>query len=97
MLYTFIGTAAIVGLLFFSGGNVDCLALYRAIWLQLYLHIVTNISCMFCFSTANCQCYKSTNCTGGEVPAVNKRACCVETNEGFSYIEGGTCTACIGI
>ena len=41
------------------------------------------------------QCFTSTDCTGYQVPAGNQRECCVETNTGLSYNDGGTCTVCI--
>ena len=42
------------------------------------------------------QCFTTTSCTGGTVPASTARECCVETNEGLSFSDGGTCTVCIG-
>ena len=43
------------------------------------------------------QCYNSTGCTGSLVGAVNQRDCCVGTNDGLSFSDGGICTNCIGI
>ena len=42
------------------------------------------------------QCFTTTSCTGGTVPASTARECCIETNEGLSFSDGGTCTVCIG-
>ena len=38
-----------------------------------------------------------TDCTGDQVPASSQRECCVETDTGLSYNDGGTCTVCIGM
>ena len=43
------------------------------------------------------QCFTVTGCTGDQVPAGSQRECCVGTNTGLSYNDGGTCTECIGI
>ena len=43
------------------------------------------------------QCFDSTGCTGSQVVARDKRDCCVGTNDGLSFNNGGTCTNCIGI
>ena len=43
------------------------------------------------------QCFDSTGCTGSLVGAVDQRDCCVGTNDGLSYNNGGICTNCIGI
>ena len=43
------------------------------------------------------QCFTGTGCTGDQVPADNRRECCVETDTGLSYNDGGTCTVCIGM
>ena len=44
------------------------------------------------------QCFTGTGCTGDQVPAVSQRECCIETNTGLSYNDGGgTCTVCIGM
>ena len=42
------------------------------------------------------RCFTGNDCTGYQVPAGNQRECCVETNTGLSYYDGGTCTVCIG-
>ena len=42
------------------------------------------------------QCFTSNGCTGDQVPADNQRECCVGTNTGLSYYDGGSCTVCIG-
>ena len=45
------------------------------------------------------QCYNSSGCTGGTVPAVDAKDCCVGTNDGQSYGVGpGNCQVpqCIG-
>ena len=42
------------------------------------------------------QCFTGTDCAGDQVPASNRRECCVETNTGLSYNDAGTCTECIG-
>ena len=45
------------------------------------------------------QCYTSSGCTGGTVPAVDAKDCCVGTNDGQSYGVGpGNCqvSQCIG-
>ena len=45
------------------------------------------------------QCYTSSSCTGGTVPVVDAKDCCVGTNDGQSYGVGpGNCqiTQCIG-
>ena len=43
------------------------------------------------------QCFDSTGCTGSLVGAVHQRDCCVGTNNGLSFNNGGICTNCIGI
>ena len=43
------------------------------------------------------QCFTSTDCTGDQVPADNQRECCVGTDTGLTYNDGGTCTVCIGM
>ena len=43
------------------------------------------------------QCFDSTGCTGSLVGAVDQRDCCVGTNNGLSFNDGGICTICIGI
>ena len=43
------------------------------------------------------QCFTNAGCTGDQVPAVSQRECCVETNTGLSYNDGGTCSMCIGM
>ena len=43
------------------------------------------------------QCFISADCTGDQVPAGSEIECCVGTNTGLSYNDGGTCTECIGI
>ena len=42
------------------------------------------------------QCFTGTDCTDDQVPAANKRECCIGTNDGLSYNDRGTCTECIG-
>ena len=42
------------------------------------------------------QCFTGTNCTGGEVVALDKRDCCVGTDDGLSFSDGSNCTLCIG-
>ena len=43
------------------------------------------------------QCFTSADCTGDQVPASSERECCVGTDTGLSYNDGGTCTVCIGM
>ena len=43
------------------------------------------------------QCFTSADCTGDQVPASNRRECCVETDTGLSYNDVGTCNVCIGM
>ena len=43
------------------------------------------------------QCFTVSNCTGDQAPAGSERECCVETDTGLSYNDGGTCTVCIGM
>ena len=43
------------------------------------------------------QCFTGTDCTGDQVPASSQRECCLRTNDGLSYNDGGTCTVCIGM
>ena len=43
------------------------------------------------------QCYNSTGCTGSLVGAVDQRDCCVGTNDGLSFSDGGICANCIGM
>ena len=45
---------------------------------------------------AFCQCFTGSDCTGGQVAADSERECCVGTNDGLSYNDGGSCTECIG-
>ena len=40
--------------------------------------------------------FTGSDCTGDLVPASSQRDCCVKTNDGLSYNDGGTCTVCIG-
>ena len=50
-------------------------------------------------SSAQSQCYTSSNCIGDTVPAVDARGCCVGTNDGQSYgLDPGDCqvSQCIG-
>ena len=42
------------------------------------------------------QCFTGSDCTGGQVAADSERECCVGTNDGLSYNDGGSCTECIG-
>ena len=42
------------------------------------------------------QCFTGTNCTGGEVVALDERDCCVETDDGISFSDGSNCSLCIG-
>ena len=42
------------------------------------------------------QCFTGTNCTGGEVVALDGRDCCVGTDDGLSFSDGSNCTLCIG-
>ena len=42
------------------------------------------------------QCFTDKSCTGDTVPAATERECCVDTNEGLAFADGGACTACIG-
>ena len=43
------------------------------------------------------QCFTNTNCTGDEVVALDKRDCCVGTDDGLSFSDGSNCSLCIGI
>ena len=47
--------------------------------------------------TGSCQCFDSVSCTGALVDASNERDCCVGTNNGLSFNDGGICTNCIGM
>ena len=50
-------------------------------------------------SSAQSQCYNSSNCTGDTVPADNATECCGQTSDGQSYAVGpGDCevSQCIG-
>ena len=42
------------------------------------------------------QCFTGTNCTGGEVVALDERDCCVGTDDGLSFSDGSNCSLCIG-
>ena len=42
------------------------------------------------------QCFTDTSCTGDIVSAGNEKECCVETNDGLAFSDGGACTLCIG-
>ena len=42
------------------------------------------------------QCFTGTNCTGDEVVALDKRDCCVGTDDGLSFSDGSNCSLCIG-
>ena len=42
------------------------------------------------------QCFTGTNCTGGEVVALDKRDCCLGTDDGLSFSDGSNCSLCIG-
>ena len=42
------------------------------------------------------QCYSSSSCTGSTIAAVSARDCCVGTDDGLSFSNGGSCTACVG-
>ena len=42
------------------------------------------------------QCFTDSDCTGGTVPAATERECCVETDDGLAFLDGGECTECIG-
>ena len=50
-----------------------------------------------CITTGSSQCFTNADCTGDQVPADNRRDCCVKTNTSLSYNDGGSCTECIGI
>ena len=50
-----------------------------------------------CITTGSSQCFTRADCRGDQVPAGNQRECCIETNTGLSYNDGGTCTECINI
>jgi hypothetical protein len=41
------------------------------------------------------QCYIDTGCTGSAIQAADRKECCIGTNDGLSYHEGGTCTQCV--
>ena len=49
--------------------------------------------------SAQAQCFTSSGCTGGTIPAEGARDCCAGTNEGQSYGVGpGNCevSQCVG-
>ena len=48
-------------------------------------------------STGFAQCYTDTGCLGTTIRATNKRDCCVGTDVGLAFSDGGTCTECIGM
>ena len=57
----------------------------------MYIHTYIGLS--------QSRCYTSSGCTGGIVPAVDARDCCVGTNDGQSYgVDPDDCevTQCIG-
>jgi hypothetical protein len=41
------------------------------------------------------QCYNDTTCTGNVIPATDRKDCCVRTEDGLSFSDGGTCRGCI--
>ena len=42
------------------------------------------------------QCFTGTNCTGGQVVALDERDCCVGTDDGLSFSDGSSYSLCIG-
>lgn len=42
------------------------------------------------------QCYTGTDCTGDVVSASDLQSCCVDTDAGLSFNDGGSCSICIG-
>ena len=42
-------------------------------------------------------CYTDTNCRWCTIPAIDQADCCVGTNDGLAYLDGGgNCTVCTG-
>ena len=64
---------------------------------SIYVILTIFMRCMFTFLFAGfSQCFTDKTCTGDTVPAATERECCVDTNEGLAFADGGACTVCIG-
>ena len=74
-----------------------CLIFMRVVSCLYRLVLLQAITIFTCITTGSSQCFTSADCMGDQVPAGNQRECCIETNTGLSYNDGGTCTECIGI
>ena len=57
---------------------------------------ISSVACSLLPGQGFSQCFTGTNCTGGEVVALDKRDCCVGTDDGLSFHDGSNCSLCVG-
>ena len=49
-----------------------------------------------CVTGVSQECFTDTVCSEGQFDVLNKMECCVGTDEGLSFSDGGVCSVCIG-